>query len=148
MAETFGGPRFGRSQIRLNAYVACTRKRIHGFICSDVVLMTYVTPGPRFLKTLIAHAVVFKTCECQSYWNTWCITNNPGPLPLRSHIRQTSAESGPGLIWDRPNLGPRHRFAGATPSQSDQTRVVRIGNSSSARLELFRRAHVNGQWWT
>jgi len=27
-------------------------------------------------------------------------TENPGPLPLRSHIRQTHAESGTGRIWD------------------------------------------------
>ena len=34
---------------------------------------------------------------------------NPGPLPLRSHIRQTSANPGPGRIWARPNLRLRHR---------------------------------------
>ena len=33
-----GGSRFGRSQIRLHAYLACARKRSPAFICSDVAL--------------------------------------------------------------------------------------------------------------
>ena len=57
-----GGPRFGRSHIRLSAYLACARKRSPGLICSDVALVTYVTPGPSFLKKLTAHAFLFKTC--------------------------------------------------------------------------------------
>ena len=31
---------------------------------------------------------------------TLVITDTPGPLPLRSQIRQILAKSGPGRIWD------------------------------------------------
>ena len=54
-----GRPRFSWSQIRLNAYPAGARKRSPAFICSEVVLMTYVTPRRNFLKTLTAHAFAF-----------------------------------------------------------------------------------------
>ena len=36
-------------------------------------------------------------------------TEYAAPQPLRSRIRLIRAEPGPGRIWDRPNLGPRHR---------------------------------------
>ena len=39
------------------------RMRSPTFICSDVALMAYVKPVPSFLKTLAAHAFLFKTCE-------------------------------------------------------------------------------------
>ena len=54
------GPRFGRFQIRLNAYPACARKRSSAFICADVMLETYVTPEPSFHNTVTAHVFLLK----------------------------------------------------------------------------------------
>ena len=53
------GSRFGRSQIRLNAYPACARKRSPAFVCSGVVAKTYLTPRPSFLKRLSYPACIF-----------------------------------------------------------------------------------------
>ena len=58
-----GGPRFGRSQIQLNVYLACAHEHSPAFICSDVALVTHVTSAPSLLKTLTAHARLFKTDE-------------------------------------------------------------------------------------
>ena len=87
------------SQIPLNAY-----PRMHAnpaVICSDVALMTYITPGPNFVKTLAMH-FYFKFANNNHIGifyvlltETKLVTmDNPGLLPLQGHIRQSHAESG------------------------------------------------------
>ena len=92
-----GGPRFGRSQNRLKAYLACARMCCPAFIWSDVVLVTYVTLGSTLLKTHTAHAflLTFSTVihigilDVLLTETMLVTTDNPGPLPSRFHIRQT-----------------------------------------------------------
>ena len=54
------------SQIQPNpdlAYLTCANKCSPICICSDVALVTHVTPGPSLLKTHTTHAFLFKTYE-------------------------------------------------------------------------------------
>ena len=98
-----------RSQIRLNAYPACTCKRSPAFVCSDVVFQTYITPGPNFLKMLTAHALYVKLANTHHIEildillteTMFVRAQNPCMLPLRSQIRQIRAKSGPGRFWDQ-----------------------------------------------
>ena len=71
------GPRFGKTHMR--------RSAVPAFICSGVALVTYITPGPNFLKTLTAHAFLLKLCEKNHIGIfdvlTTVITENADPLP-------------------------------------------------------------------
>ena len=98
------------AQIRLNAGLPYAHKRMSALICSDVVFVTYVTPGSSFLRTHTAHAFVFKigiiTIILEHLvgvllTETMLVTTvNYGPLPTRSQLRQIRAESGPARNWD------------------------------------------------
>ena len=84
-------------------------------------MVAYVAHGPRFLKTLTAHALkklannnhigILSVLLAETVLVT---TENPGPLPLRSRIRQSRAESAAAKSWTTtpwPRLG---RFLTAT----------------------------------
>ena len=91
----YGGSRFCRAQIRLNTYLTCTHMHSPTFLCCDIALVTYITPGRNFLKTHTHmhfylklannnHIGIFDVFVTETMLVT---TENSGPLPLQSQIR-------------------------------------------------------------
>ena len=98
------GPRFGKS------YTSHARATtVHAFICCDVALVTFLTPGPNLLNTFIIIKNVRNTNHIGISYvgliptETMSVTTeNPGPL--RRGRRSTRAESEPGRTRD-PDQG-------------------------------------------
>ena len=92
-----GGPRFGRSQIRLNAYLACARKSSPACICSEVALVTY-------LKTLTMHAFYLQLANnfqigiLDNFTNGNCVSNNGESSPATVAVLDSANSC---RIWDR-----------------------------------------------
>ena len=73
------GPRF------INACPACSRMRSPAFICSNGVLMTYVTPGLSY--STLANTNHIGIVDVLLTETILVITQNPCMLLLRSQIR-------------------------------------------------------------
>ena len=96
------GPDSGKRNPRLRA------SAVPAFICSDVALLTYVTPVPvsskrtprmHFMLNVHnnSHIGILDVLTTKTMLAT---TEHPGPLPLRSQNRQIRAESAVRL-WEQ-----------------------------------------------
>ena len=99
-----GGPRFGRAHIRQTHTSLARASAVPAFICSDVALVTYFTPGRSFRKMRTSHIGILGVLLMETMLETM---ENHCPLPSRS---QVFAGSGPGRISARPNLGLQHQI--------------------------------------